>query len=441
MLIIGGYTALSTKGIASLLSYQLWKVITFPVTYLLLAILVFTAVMQVKYVNRALQRFDSTQVIPTQFVMFTLFVILGSAILYRDFENRSTEDATKFFGGCALTFLGVWLITSGRGKETEDEEPGEDEEAINLVDEERFQNTVADVNPPRKPSYASGSQKGFSTTDLPEDKQAPPMPRMHSTPEYAVSIVSAPHATTPSPSSPPSSAHGASRGPSLDYQSALDLPNNPWASGTPSPVPSSSHRNQHDAPPLGLPKPPTLNTTSSDSIVPATTRSSSHRPRTPHDPLSNTNPSNHLTPDRRTVLPRHSITDMFTTPLSAPLSSSLSAVVADNLRHGVTQRSRRASLREMNRTSSTKRKSMIHGQSQASLIDSPTLGRRGVSEPELVPGDVDDSRGDREEGLETQTPQSKKKGVGEALEGIFRKGRGLRKEFRRNRNARTEGDV
>ncbi|KAL1608339.1 hypothetical protein SLS60_003280 [Paraconiothyrium brasiliense] len=137
--LFGGYTALSTKGVASMLSYTLWRAITFPVTYLLVAILVGTAVMQIKYINRALQRFDATQVIPVQFVLFTLSVILGSAVLYRDFERTSGDDAGKFVGGCALTFLGVWLITSGRPKrmdEDEDRDP-EPEDAINLVDGER----------------------------------------------------------------------------------------------------------------------------------------------------------------------------------------------------------------------------------------------------------------------------------------------------------------
>lgn len=70
--------------------------------------------MQIRYVNKALQRFDSTQVIPIQFVMFTLCVILGSAVLYRDFERTTAEQAAKFVGGCLLTFFGVFLITSGR---------------------------------------------------------------------------------------------------------------------------------------------------------------------------------------------------------------------------------------------------------------------------------------------------------------------------------------
>lgn len=118
----GGYTALATKGVSSMLSSTLWRAFTTPVTYVLIVILLGTAVMQIRYVNKALQRFDSTQVIPIQFVMFTLCVILGSAILYRDFERTTAEQAGKFVGGCLLTFFGVFLITSGRKPSNDDDD-------------------------------------------------------------------------------------------------------------------------------------------------------------------------------------------------------------------------------------------------------------------------------------------------------------------------------
>ncbi|KAF2208546.1 hypothetical protein CERZMDRAFT_114518 [Cercospora zeae-maydis SCOH1-5] len=157
----GGYTALSTKGVASLLTYSLYKVVTFPITYLLLAVLVFTAIMQIKYVNRALQRFNSTMVIPTQFVAFTISVIVGSAVLYRDFERESPEDAGKFVGGCALTFFGVWCITSGRKSEDNGSYADDDEERISLVDEE---GTMAEIRehdgPSRNVSLVANSVHG-----------------------------------------------------------------------------------------------------------------------------------------------------------------------------------------------------------------------------------------------------------------------------------------
>ncbi|PLB38806.1 DUF803 domain membrane protein [Aspergillus candidus] len=148
--LFGGYTALSTKGVSSLLSFTLWHVITFPITYLLAFVLIFSALMQIRYINRALQRFDSTQVIPTQFVLFTLSVIVGSAILYQDFRSFTPDRAVKFVGGCLLTFLGVYFITSGRVRSDDESSyaPDDEEEAIGLLaGGERYRDRV-DLSPP-----------------------------------------------------------------------------------------------------------------------------------------------------------------------------------------------------------------------------------------------------------------------------------------------------
>ena len=135
--LFGGYTALSTKGVSSLLSGSLYKAFTFPIFYFLVLILVGSALMQIRYLNRALQNYDSTQVIPTQFVLFTLSVIIGSAVLYRDFEHTSLDRAVKFVVGCVLTFFGVYLITSQRYDNEDAEEDEENgDETIRLIDEE-----------------------------------------------------------------------------------------------------------------------------------------------------------------------------------------------------------------------------------------------------------------------------------------------------------------
>lgn len=149
----GGYTALSTKGVSSMLSSTLFRAFTTPVTYVLLFILLVTAVMQVRYVNKALQRFDSTQVIPIQFVTFTLCVIIGSAVLYRDFERTSPTRAAKFVGGCLLTFFGVFLITSGRPRSGDDGLDGLSdvdgvEETIGLAEQEHAAAAAAAAGQP-----------------------------------------------------------------------------------------------------------------------------------------------------------------------------------------------------------------------------------------------------------------------------------------------------
>ncbi len=63
---IGGFTALSTKGVSSLISLELYRIFTFPVAYLLTFVLLLTAVLQIKYLNKALARFSSTVRSPSQ---------------------------------------------------------------------------------------------------------------------------------------------------------------------------------------------------------------------------------------------------------------------------------------------------------------------------------------------------------------------------------------
>lgn len=55
-------------------------------------------------------------VIPTFFVSFNLSAIVGSAILYGDFENVQVHQLTTFLYGCATTFLGVFFLTRSTGK-------------------------------------------------------------------------------------------------------------------------------------------------------------------------------------------------------------------------------------------------------------------------------------------------------------------------------------
>ncbi|RHZ80590.1 hypothetical protein Glove_134g88 [Diversispora epigaea] len=114
--IFGGYTVLSTKAISSLLTMEFVLMFTYSITYLLLFVLMSTAVLQIKFLNKALSQFDSTEVIPTQYVFFTISAIIGSALLYNDFEEMNIRQCCDFLSGCLLTFLGVIFITSNRNK-------------------------------------------------------------------------------------------------------------------------------------------------------------------------------------------------------------------------------------------------------------------------------------------------------------------------------------
>ncbi|CAD6896786.1 unnamed protein product [Tilletia controversa] len=123
--IFGGFTVLSTKGISSMLSAgpSPFALLRHPITYILVFVLASTAVLQITFLNRALQRFDSRQVIPTMFTLFTIMAIVGSAVLYRDFEDMDAHRLINFLFGCGTTFAGVFLLT--RRHEDEEEDGGQ----------------------------------------------------------------------------------------------------------------------------------------------------------------------------------------------------------------------------------------------------------------------------------------------------------------------------
>lgn len=331
--LFGGFTALSTKGVASLLSYTLWRVITFPVFYLLVAILIGTAVMQIKYINRALQRFDATQVIPVQFVMFTLSVILGSAILYRDFERTSGDDAGKFVGGCALTFSGVWLITSGRPRRNVDDEDDEEddrepesEEAINLHSE-RYRNSIDSTSDSHSSSStirpASPPLDILEINPIYQDENRPSTPTIKF--------------TTPDPSTPPRRTYTSE---------ALDsLIQNPWSQppdrDTTSPKPSINRHTSTPVLPSEAAPPPSFPSSHLGATPSDPTLFSAPMPRTPtrgksHDELPSTpgTSSSALGPGLRRLRTNERQRSIAGPLLASPLSTSLTALVQDLKRGG-----------------------------------------------------------------------------------------------------------
>ncbi|KZT20764.1 DUF803-domain-containing protein [Neolentinus lepideus HHB14362 ss-1] len=108
--LFGGFTVLSTKGVSTLLTTRGFEMFAEWISYPLIIVLVGTGVGQIRYLNRALMRFDGKVVIPTQFVLFNLSAITGSAILYGDFRRATFHQMVTFLYGCAATFAGVFMI-------------------------------------------------------------------------------------------------------------------------------------------------------------------------------------------------------------------------------------------------------------------------------------------------------------------------------------------
>ncbi|KAK4689887.1 magnesium transporter, partial [Tremellales sp. Uapishka_1] len=140
--LFGGYTVLSTKALSSLLSRMFLKCFEYPITWILVAVLIATSILQIKYLNKALMHFQSKvgtllllqrqsahldillqEVIPTQFVFFSLAAIIGSAVLFQEFRYLAFTRLVNFVFGIATTFVGVYLLTTSRSEEDDRPSP------------------------------------------------------------------------------------------------------------------------------------------------------------------------------------------------------------------------------------------------------------------------------------------------------------------------------
>lgn len=285
--------------------------------------------MQIRYINKALQRFDSTQVIPTQFVLFTLSVIIGSAVLYRDFESYTPARAAKFVGGCLLTFLGVYCITSGRVRaDDESSYSTDEEEAIGLLPGERYQDRI-DLSPPtrakaknkpraKSPGFFDGTAPSPQGSLLSEglrdlDDQ--------STPRAALS------AASPSPAGSAAESLAEPSPKPTPSSQPLSLLKNPWAES----LERTESEPQAERP--ATPQPPSQRAASSTVLLrfpPAPDAGGSEASDNARE--NNKNDSVPETPSRKA---RNSISTHFSPgPLFSTLSGGFSAVVADSIRRG-----------------------------------------------------------------------------------------------------------
>lgn len=107
---VSRYVRLSFSSLSSSLTHSdtITSIQSFtqPITYPLLLILISTAFLQVNFINKSLQRFESRVVIPTQYMTFALSSILGSAILYGDFRGMEFEKLLNFGFGCLVSAAG-----------------------------------------------------------------------------------------------------------------------------------------------------------------------------------------------------------------------------------------------------------------------------------------------------------------------------------------------
>eukprot|EP00033_Pygsuia_biforma_P003612 GCRY01003956.1.p1 GENE.GCRY01003956.1~~GCRY01003956.1.p1 ORF type:complete len:296 (+),score=36.21 GCRY01003956.1:218-1105(+) len=79
-------------------------------TWLILVSVACTLITTIVYLNKALDRFGPSRVVPVYYVFFTTASITGSVLLYREFEELTANQLLSLLLGCFLTFSGVFIL-------------------------------------------------------------------------------------------------------------------------------------------------------------------------------------------------------------------------------------------------------------------------------------------------------------------------------------------
>jgi drug/metabolite transporter (DMT)-like permease len=115
----GALTVMCIKGVSTALVLTLQGQNQFNqvLPWAMIAVVVFTLIMQLRYLNLAMMHFGASEVVPVYYVLFTFCSIVAGLVLFKEYhqhcppENPACLNTIFFLAGCAVTFSGVYMIT------------------------------------------------------------------------------------------------------------------------------------------------------------------------------------------------------------------------------------------------------------------------------------------------------------------------------------------
>ncbi|RMD42956.1 hypothetical protein DV735_g2183, partial [Chaetothyriales sp. CBS 134920] len=120
--LVGGLSVVATQGLGSAVVAQAGGKPQFNqwFLYVLLVFVVATLVVEIVYLNKALNLFNAALVTPTYYVFFTSATIITSAILFQGFKGTATSIATVIMGFLVICSGVVLLQMSKSAKDVPD---------------------------------------------------------------------------------------------------------------------------------------------------------------------------------------------------------------------------------------------------------------------------------------------------------------------------------
>uniref|UniRef100_A0A8C6S2U4 NIPA like domain containing 4 n=1 Tax=Neogobius melanostomus TaxID=47308 RepID=A0A8C6S2U4_9GOBI len=110
--LLGAFTVSSVKGLAIVLQTGFYDYMVFanPLTWILLITLLGSVVLQVNYLNKSLDMFNTQMVYPIYYVLFTSVVLCTSIILFQEWFSMSPVDVVSTVGSFMVIVVGVVML-------------------------------------------------------------------------------------------------------------------------------------------------------------------------------------------------------------------------------------------------------------------------------------------------------------------------------------------
>nr|KAI8757238.1 magnesium transporter NIPA2-like [Biomphalaria glabrata] len=111
---LGCFTVMGSKGVGTAINATIRGDNEFTnwMTYVLLAVVIVCILLELNFLNRALASFNTAVVTPILYVIFTSFVITGSAILFKEFEKMPALDIVGNLCGFLVIIAGIFLLNA-----------------------------------------------------------------------------------------------------------------------------------------------------------------------------------------------------------------------------------------------------------------------------------------------------------------------------------------
>lgn len=113
---LGSFTVMGCKGVGVAIQQTIHGQNQFTnwITYVFLAVVIVCILVQMNFLNRALDIYNTAVVTPIYYVFFTTCVIVASLVLYKEFFSMSVKDIFGFICGFLTIVMGIFQLNAFR---------------------------------------------------------------------------------------------------------------------------------------------------------------------------------------------------------------------------------------------------------------------------------------------------------------------------------------